>query len=248
MVTTFSPRFRHISGSSLPTAGLALAMAALFMTLLAFPAGAAEIYASIGSDGVERWSTQSLNASYRVAFTVANNPAGTGTSTSSISIPRRGLTHARAVQLAQRRDALYPLIEQTARRFQVDVALVMALVEVESGFNSAAVSPKGARGLMQLMPTTARLYGLLDAQELHQPARNLEIGIRHLKDLLAAHENQPALALASYNAGQGAVSRHGQRIPSYPETMLYVPAVLAKAARFASDIPQPVPAALAKAL
>lgn len=226
-------------------AGLALAWAALGLTLAALPARATDIYASIGSDGVERWSTQSLNASYRVAFAVTNNSAQWDPPTSSISVPRTGQTHT---QLVQRREALYPLIEQTARRLEVDVALVMALVEVESGFNTAAVSPKGARGLMQLMPTTARLYGLRDVQELHRPARNLEIGIRHLKDLLAVHSNQPALALASYNAGQGAVSRHGQRIPRYIETMLYVPAVLAKAARFSSEMGLPASSAMAKAL
>jgi soluble lytic murein transglycosylase-like protein len=209
---------------------------------------AADIYASTGSDGVERWSTQPLNASYRVAFTLPNKAALSDPMASMPSTPRRGQSQAAAAQLAQRRESLYPLIEQTARRFEVDVALVMALVEVESGFNTAAVSPKGARGLMQLMPTTARLYGLRDAQELHQPARNLEIGVRHLKDLLAAHGNQPALALASYNAGQGAVSRHGQRIPRYTETMLYVPAVLAKAARFSSEMAQPASPTIAKAL
>lgn len=226
-------------------AGLVLAWAALGLSLAALPARAADIYASIGADGVERWSTQSLNASYRLAFAVTNNAVQSDPTASSIAVQRKGQTY---VQLAQRRTALYPLIEQTARRFKVDVALVMALVEVESGFNTAAVSPKGARGLMQLMPTTARPYGLRDAQELHQPARNLEIGIHHLKDLLAAHGDQPALALASYNAGQGAVSRHGQRIPRYIETMLYVPAVLAKAAQFSSEMAQPASSAMAKAL
>lgn len=237
-----------VSEPSNRTARSALAMAALCLTLPPLPAMAADIYASTGSDGVERWSTQSLNASYRVAFALPNNAAPSDPMASQPSTPRRGQSQASTAKLAQRREAFYPLIEQTARRFDVDVALVMALVEVESGFNTAAVSPKGARGLMQLIPTTARRYGLRDVNELHQPARNLEIGVRHLKDLLAAHDNQPALALASYNAGQGAVSRHGQRIPRYPETMLYVPAVLAKAARFSTELAQPAPSAIAKAL
>lgn len=235
------------AGSSV---SVAIASTALSLMLAAVTcnADAADIYSSRGADGVERWSTQPLNASYKVAFSIPNNLPLSGGFPTSNSVPNRGKSLANLAQLTQRRNALYPLIEQTARRLDVDVALVMALIEVESGFNTAAVSPKGARGLMQLLPTTARLYGLRDAQELHQPARNLEIGIRHLKDLLAAHGNHQALALASYNAGQGAVKQHGQRIPRYHETMLYVPAVLEKAARFSVQIQQPVTAATANRL
>lgn len=134
-----------------------------------------------------------------------------------------------------RRRSLYPLIESAARRHGVNTEMVMALIEVESGFNTHAVSPKGARGLMQLLPATAVRYGLRDVSELHDPARNIDIGIRHLKDLLIHHDGQWTLAMASYNAGQQAVAKHGQRIPGYTETMLYVPAVLAKAARFTSE-------------
>jgi len=225
-----------------------LTLGGLSFTLQASRSEAADIYSSIGPNGVERWSTQPLNASDRWAFAVTNNAALSTPVALSNLIVRRGQPQTHAAQLAQRRKAVYPLIEQTARRFDVDVALVMGLVEIESGFDSKAISPKGARGLMQLMPTTARLYGVRDVQELHQPARNLEVGVRHLKDLLAAHDNQPALALASYNAGQGAVNRHGQRIPRFPETMLYVPAVLAKAAQFSPEIAPTVYAAIAKAL
>ena len=68
-------------------------------------------------------------------------------------------------------------------------------------------------------------------QELHHPAKNIDMGVRHLKDLLNLHNGQVTLAIASYNAGQGAVSKYGQRIPQYRETMIYVPAVLAYMAR-----------------
>jgi soluble lytic murein transglycosylase-like protein len=131
-----------------------------------------------------------------------------------------------------KRAKFLPLITLTAQRYGLEVATLVALVEVESGFNAQAVSPKGARGLMQLMPATARRYGMQEVRELDDPARNLDIGARHLRDLLARHGGQAALAFAAYNAGQGAVAKHGQRIPSYPETMLYVPAVMAKAALF----------------
>jgi soluble lytic murein transglycosylase-like protein len=82
---------------------------------------------------------------------------------------------------------------------------------------------------MQLMPATAARYGVTDPGD---PAQNIDAGVRHLKDLLnVQHQGNVALALAAYNAGQGAVARHGGRIPPYRETMLYVPAVLAAAAR-----------------
>ena len=84
---------------------------------------------------------------------------------------------------------------------------------------------------MQLMPTTAKRYGMKNEQELHVPSKNIDIGVRHLKDLLELHRGQVPLAIASYNAGQGAVAKHGQRIPQYRETMIYVPAVLAYMAR-----------------
>ncbi len=81
---------------------------------------------------------------------------------------------------------------------------------------------------MQLMPATAARYGVTDAGDA---AQNIDAGVRHLRDLLNAHQGNVALALAAYNAGQGAVAKHRGRIPPYPETMLYVPAVLAAAAR-----------------
>lgn len=83
---------------------------------------------------------------------------------------------------------------------------------------------------MQLMPATGERYGLTGAHSWRDPERNIDAGVRHLKDLLSQHQGNVALALAAYNAGAGAVSRHQARIPPYRETMLYVPAVLAKSA------------------
>jgi soluble lytic murein transglycosylase-like protein len=83
---------------------------------------------------------------------------------------------------------------------------------------------------MQLMPATGERYGLTGSHSWRDPERNIDAGVRHLKDLLSQHQGNVALALAAYNAGAGAVSRHHARIPPYRETMLYVPAVLAKSA------------------
>lgn len=116
-------------------------------------------------------------------------------------------------------------IHAAARLAALDPALVHALVYVESRYNPAARSPKGAIGLMQLMPGTASRYGVTLA--LHAPEANLRAGTRYLSELLTMFDNRLDLALAAYNAGENAVRRHGMRIPPYRETRDYVPAVLA---------------------
>lgn len=112
------------------------------------------------------------------------------------------------------------LIAATAARHGVDAQLVHAVVQVESGYRTRAVSPKGARGLMQVLPATGRRYGALD---LFDPKVNLDAGVRHLKRLLQRFDLP--LALAAYNAGEGAVSRFGG-IPPFRETRHYVSRVL----------------------
>lgn len=116
------------------------------------------------------------------------------------------------------------LIEQAARRARLEPALVHAVIHVESRYNPAARSPKGALGLMQVMPQTAARYGVRDAaRSVHD---NLAAGTRYLRDLLDLFGGRLDLALAAYNAGEHAVIRHGGRIPPYRETRQYVPAVL----------------------
>lgn len=110
-----------------------------------------------------------------------------------------------------------------AQANRIDVALLHSVVNVESGYNPRAVSPKGALGLMQLMPDTARRYGVADPLNA---AQNLHGGARHLRDLLDRFSDDKTLALAAYNAGTGAVMAYGRRIPPYPETIRYVPKVL----------------------
>jgi soluble lytic murein transglycosylase-like protein len=109
-----------------------------------------------------------------------------------------------------------------ARRHGLDPELVMAVVSVESGFRPEAVSAKGAQGLMQLMPRTAESLGVVDAFD---PAQNLDGGARHLGQLLTLYGGDLAKALAAYNAGEGAVDRHGG-VPPYRETRAYVKKVL----------------------
>jgi soluble lytic murein transglycosylase-like protein len=111
------------------------------------------------------------------------------------------------------------LIEEHARLNSIRSDLVRAVVQVESGFNPYAVSPKGALGLMQLMPATAQQFGVKNPFD---PNENVRAGVAYLRQLLDRYENDERLALAAYNAGPGAVDRHGQNVPPYRETRDYV--------------------------
>lgn len=130
-----------------------------------------------------------------------------------------------------------PLIHSAARDTALDPALVHAVIFVESRYNPAARSPKGAVGLMQVLPATAARYGVSDPRSLEA---NLTAGTRYLSDLMWQFGSRLDLALAAYNAGENAVLRHGHRIPPYRETQLYVPAVLAQYREW-REPPRPAP-------
>ena len=114
-------------------------------------------------------------------------------------------------------------IERAARAHAVRPELVRAVIVVESAFNPRAVSNKGAVGLMQLLPATARRYGVSDAFD---PEQNIMAGVHYLRDLLTRYGNNLELTLAAYNAGEDAVERYGRSIPPFAETKHYVPTVL----------------------
>jgi soluble lytic murein transglycosylase-like protein len=135
-----------------------------------------------------------------------------------------------------------PFIEKVAAENGLDPNVIKAVALVESGFNPLAVSPKGARGIMQFMPATARRYGV---RNLDDPYEGLRAGARHLRDLLDEFGGDLTLALAAYNAGSGAVKRHGG-VPAYRETQDYVRKVrsaLGKAGRTRKEPPRESPAA-----
>ena len=129
-------------------------------------------------------------------------------------------------------EAMRPYLEAAARTHAVEPALVIAVAAAESAFNVDAVSPKGALGLMQIMPATAARYGVDSAagqgarRSVMEPEVNASIGSRYLADLLRLFGGDRLLALAAYNAGEGAVARHGNRVPPYPETQQYVEKVM----------------------
>ncbi|HEY8411854.1 MAG TPA: lytic transglycosylase domain-containing protein [Pyrinomonadaceae bacterium] len=117
------------------------------------------------------------------------------------------------------RAGLDSLIRQNGNKYNVDPYLIFLVMEQESHFNTHAVSPKGARGLMQLMPGTGARFGV---RRPHDPAQNIAGGTRYLRELLNKFSNRVDLVLASYNAGEGAVLKFGHRVPPYQETRNYV--------------------------
>lgn len=125
-----------------------------------------------------------------------------------------------------------PHLEAAALSAAIDPALVIAVAAAESAFNTEAISRKGALGLMQVMPATAERYGIAahstveGRKTVMEPKVNAQIGSRYLADLLRMFDGDKELALAAYNAGEGAVIKHGRRIPPYPETQQYVEKVM----------------------
>jgi soluble lytic murein transglycosylase-like protein len=150
---------------------------------------------------------------------VLSNRKPTNTPVKSYAVPEAANVRATRYVAAERGRAYDDLIRQHAIDQRVRVDLVRAVMQVESGFNPYARSPKGALGLMQLMPATARQYGVKNP---FNPEENVRAGVTYLRSLLDRYDNNEELALAAYNAGPGAVDTHGQSVPPYRETKDYV--------------------------
>ena len=140
----------------------------------------------------------------------------------NIPVPSLFSSSSTAVSYSRRVQEFWPIISETSSRHGVDAELVKAVIQIESNYNHRAISKKGAMGLMQLMPGTANRYGVKQAFD---PKQNVEGGVRYLRDLLDLFRDTK-LALAAYNAGEGAVQRYNG-IPNYTETQNYVRKVLA---------------------
>jgi len=131
----------------------------------------------------------------------------------------RTTTPQRTVSPPVVRERYDALVAEHASRLSLRPELVRAVIQVESGFDPFARSPKGAMGLMQLMPATARELGVRNA---YDPEENIRAGTRYLRQLLDRYDGDERLALAAYNAGAGAVDRYGRQVPRYKETQDYV--------------------------
>jgi soluble lytic murein transglycosylase-like protein len=171
-------------------------------TLLASPAYA-QIYAWRDANGTLVLSDRKLEPDAKT-FAVPDAP---------------GIRSTRPLVSGAVRDRYEPLIQEHAARHSLRPDLVRAVIQVESGFNPRARSPKGAMGLMQLMPQTARELGVVDA---YDPAENIRGGTTYLRRLIDRYDGNEELALAAYNAGAGAVDRYGRAVPPFRETRDYV--------------------------
>ena len=150
-------------------------------------------------------------------FKLVRKEAGTPPLTAAAGMPQYSLP---TEEMIRRYSAM---VETASRTHGVESALVHAVISAESGYNPSAVSRAGARGIMQLMPDTARRFGV---ENIMDPAQNIHGGVKYLRELLTMFNGNKELALAAYNAGENAVIRNGNRIPPYAETAAYVPKVM----------------------
>ncbi len=190
--------------------------------LSAAGAANADIYGYVDERGVTHFSNVPVDQRYYLFKKDRKETTFPGSSLVIINVPAttsRRTTHVNPVHRKQ----FSPLISVVAKENGLDPALLHAVITVESGYNPNARSPKGASGLMQLMPETARRYKVTD---IWDPRQNMSGGARYLRDLLSMFNNNMSLALAAYNAGENAVIQYGNRIPPYAETRSYVPRVM----------------------
>jgi soluble lytic murein transglycosylase-like protein len=188
------------------------ALLAMVVCATAIGAAHADIYAFTDSAGVVHYTNVPTDSRYERLLIEPSSPAGT--------------------ELRAKAAPFSDLIDEAAGHANVSPALLRAVIAVESAFDPKAVSRKGAQGLMQLLPATARRYGVHRPLD---PRDNLRGGASYIRDLLKRYGNDLELALAAYNAGEDAVDRHGRTIPPFPETQAYVPAVLRFYRRFLAD-------------
>ena len=177
-----------------------------------------DIFMRMAADGSVELSNVPVDGNFELFVA---EPGKTGNVTAPTTA---AVGDARSLPLMARVAVYRELVAEAARRSEVDARLLHAIIAVESGYNPLAVSAKGAVGLMQLMPNTAKRYGIANVRD---PLQNLLGGANYMRDLLKMFNNDISLALAAYNAGENAVLRSGSRIPANRETTAYVPKVLA---------------------
>ncbi len=205
----------------------------------------ADVWGYIDARGVAHFATEKIDDRYELFFkggesfdtskvvipaaTDPSAPLPSGATPPVPAVPARLMTFFDA---SPNYKTVKPHLQEAAKTHKIDYELLQALIATESGFDTAAVSPKGAIGLMQIMPDTARRFGIDSdrwmaiEKKLVDPKINIKTGSRYLRLLLNMFPGRLDLALASYNAGEGAVQRAGNQIPNYKETQNYVKTVM----------------------
>src|SRR6476620_3905998 len=221
----------------LPLQGWLIA-AVLLAGLYAAPARA-DIWAYVDAQGIAHFSSTRLDSRYELFFRggqsfsagkgVADTRADAGRGAGVAAAPTKLLAY---FDVSPDYKAVKHLLREASVTHGIDYELLQALIATESGFNTQAVSPKGAVGLMQLIPPTAERYGVRATKDstvhkrLTDPKTNIRAGSSYLSDLIAMFPGQLELAIAAYNAGEGAVQRAGNKIPNYPATKNYAKTVM----------------------
>lgn len=204
-----------------PLLRLSLALA-LALTVAASPA-LADIYRYVDEHGTTHFTNMPDDPRFKLYMKTQKVPSPVTQTMAQRNAPLpRGA-----------RDKYHGHVVAAAKTYSLEPALIHAVITAESAYNPLARSPKGAKGLMQLMPGTAQRYGVKNPLD---PKQNILGGAAYLRDLLTLFGDDLQLALAAYNAGEGAVTRHGGRIPPYRETLEYVPKVLSYYKRYKSSM------------
>jgi soluble lytic murein transglycosylase-like protein len=185
--------------------------AILILAVVAAPSLArADIYSFTDANGVTHFSNVPSDSRYQLLIAAPTVAAADPSKKASIDWVARSAQYD-------------GIIRSAAKDATIQAALVRAVIVVESGFNPRAVSKKGAIGLMQLQPATAKRYGV---KNIYDPEQNVRAGAHYLSDLLTRFHSNLELALAAYNAGEEAVERYGRHVPPFRETLAYVPSVM----------------------
>lgn len=202
---------------------------------LGLMAGArAEVWGYVDGNGVAHFAAEKVDARYELFFRGGESfdtAGGLGTPR-AVAVPTAAPKLIAFFEFSPSYKQVKHHLREASRAYGIDYELLQALIATESGFDTDAVSPKGAVGLMQIMPATAQRYGVTAdrktpvEKKLTDPRINIKAGSRYLRYLIDLFPGRLELALAAYNAGEGAVQRAGNRIPNYRETQNYVKTVM----------------------
>ena len=219
------------------------AMAGVLLGLVAVlaPPARADVWGFVDEKGVAHFASERVDERYELFYrsvetfdTTQDPPPATEVSPARapVEVPMAPNKLMAFFEVSPTFKVVRQYMRDASSDHNIDFELLQALIAAESGFNSTAVSPKGAIGLMQIMPATARRYGvdgdrkMAIERKLVDPKTNIKTGTRYLRDLINMFPGQLELAIAAYNAGEGAVQKAGNQIPNYKETQAYVKTVM----------------------
>jgi soluble lytic murein transglycosylase-like protein len=200
----------------------------LVCAVLFNPAAHADLWGYIDDKGVAHFAQDRLDERYEIFSRTSQSLE----SQRQVTVPKAPPKLIAFFEVSPRYKQVKHLLREAASEHKIEYELLQALIATESGFDPLAVSPKGAVGLMQIMPDTAQRFGVVAdvktplSKQLTDPRTNIRAGARYLRYLLTKYPGQMELSLAAYNAGEGAVQRAGNRIPNIAETQNYVRTVM----------------------